>query len=138
MLGCTSAAFTKDEILMAIGITAVVVLALTAFAFQTKYVIISSFFFIFMELLYLFISCSLPWKLFTYPILLFFLSTCRYDFTMCGGFVLVSFIVLFIFGILAIIFQNKVSAILKKKYIFYCYYYLHQFWCWEKFLVLGE
>ena len=36
VLGCASARYTKDEILIAVGITFVVVLALTIFAFQTK------------------------------------------------------------------------------------------------------
>ncbi|MCL4145946.1 UNVERIFIED_CONTAM: hypothetical protein GTU68_014344 [Idotea baltica] len=70
VLGCASATYSKQEILMAVGITAVVVLSLTVFAFQTKI-----------------------------------------DFTMCGGFVLVSVIVLMLFGILAMIFRSKIMTI---------------------------
>uniref|UniRef100_A0A2P2I458 Protein lifeguard 1-like n=1 Tax=Hirondellea gigas TaxID=1518452 RepID=A0A2P2I458_9CRUS len=36
VLGCASASFTKDEILMAVGICVTVTFALTLFAFQTK------------------------------------------------------------------------------------------------------
>lgn len=37
LLGAVSSVYSKDEVLMAAGITAVVVLAITIFAFQTKY-----------------------------------------------------------------------------------------------------
>lgn len=37
LLGAVSSVYEKDEVLMAVGITAVVVLAITIFAFQTKY-----------------------------------------------------------------------------------------------------
>ncbi|RXG73975.1 Protein lifeguard 1 [Armadillidium vulgare] len=77
LLGCASASFEAVEILIAVGITAAVVLGLTLFAFQTKFV------------MRLFVDCY------------------RIDFTMCGGFVLVSVIVLMLFGILALIFRNR-------------------------------
>ncbi|KAB7507800.1 Protein lifeguard 1 [Armadillidium nasatum] len=41
LLGCASASFTAEEILMAVGITGAVVLGLTLFAFQTKNRILS-------------------------------------------------------------------------------------------------
>ncbi|XP_068715945.1 protein lifeguard 1-like [Montipora capricornis] len=37
LLGAVSSVYDKEEVLMAVGITAVVVLAITIFAFQTKY-----------------------------------------------------------------------------------------------------
>lgn len=37
LLGAVSSVYEKDEVLIAVGITAVVVLAITIFAFQTKY-----------------------------------------------------------------------------------------------------
>lgn len=67
LLGAASASFTKTEILMAVGICAVVVLSLTIFAFQT-----------------------------------------RFDFTTCRMFVFVTIIVLLMFGLLAMIIQNRI------------------------------
>ncbi|XP_069177776.1 protein lifeguard 1 isoform X2 [Procambarus clarkii] len=66
VLGTAAATFTSYEILMAVGITLVVVLSLTIFAFQTKF-----------------------------------------DFTTCRMFVFVSIIVLFMFGLLAMIIRNE-------------------------------
>lgn len=70
MLGVSSAAYEAIEVLMAVGITAAVCLALTLFAFQTKY-----------------------------------------DFTMCGGFLLVSVVILLIFGIVAIFVHNRIVSL---------------------------
>lgn len=70
LLAVTSAAYEAIEVLMAVGITAAVCLALTLFAFQTKY-----------------------------------------DFTMCGGFLLVSVVILLIFGIVAIFVQNRIVSL---------------------------
>lgn len=70
LLGVTSASYQAVEVLMAVGITAAVCLALTLFAFQTKY-----------------------------------------DFTMCGGFLLVSVVILLIFGIVAIFVHNKIVSL---------------------------
>lgn len=70
LLGVTSAAYEAVEVLMAVGITAAVCLALTLFAFQTKY-----------------------------------------DFTMCGGFLLVSVVILLIFGIVAIFVHNRIVSL---------------------------
>lgn len=70
LLGVTSASYEAVEVLMAVGITAAVCLALTLFAFQTKY-----------------------------------------DFTMCGGFLLVSVVILLIFGIVAIFVHNKIVSL---------------------------
>ena len=36
MLGCVTATYSADEVLMAVGVCAAIVLALTMFAFQTK------------------------------------------------------------------------------------------------------
>ncbi|KAG0711071.1 Protein lifeguard 1 [Chionoecetes opilio] len=69
LLGTAASSFTSSEILIAVGVTLVVTLSLTLFAFQTKI-----------------------------------------DFTGCGIFVFVSLIVLLLFGILAIIFQNKILS----------------------------
>ncbi|KAL7635118.1 UNVERIFIED_CONTAM: hypothetical protein RMT77_014104 [Armadillidium vulgare] len=83
LLGCASASFEAVEILIAVGITAAVVLGLTLFAFQTKI-----------------------------------------DFTMCGGFVLVSVIVLMLFGILALIFRNRILSIVYSSVgaLLFCFY----------------
>ncbi|XP_045584470.2 protein lifeguard 1 isoform X1 [Procambarus clarkii] len=70
VLGTAAATFTSYEILMAVGITLVVVLSLTIFAFQTKF-----------------------------------------DFTTCRMFVFVSIIVLFMFGLLAMIIRNEILSI---------------------------
>lgn len=70
LLGVTSASYEAVEVLMAVGITAAVCLALTLFAFQTKY-----------------------------------------DFTMCGGFLLVSVVILLIFGIVAIFVHNRIVSL---------------------------
>lgn len=37
IVGCISSVYKTDTVIIAVGITAVVVVALTAFAFQTKY-----------------------------------------------------------------------------------------------------
>ncbi|KAK9685357.1 Inhibitor of apoptosis-promoting Bax1 [Popillia japonica] len=70
MLGCTASKFNSQEVILAVGITAAVCLALTLFAFQTKW-----------------------------------------DFTTCTGFLFVAVIVLFLFGILAIIFHNRILTL---------------------------
>lgn len=70
LLGVTSAQYDAIEVLMAVGITAAVCLALTLFAMQTKY-----------------------------------------DFTMCGGVLLVCFVIIFIFGIVAIFVHNKIVSL---------------------------
>ncbi|XP_042223180.1 protein lifeguard 1-like [Homarus americanus] len=67
LLGTAAASFTKGEILIAVGVTFVVTLSLTLFAFQTKF-----------------------------------------DFTTCGMFVFVTIIVLFLFGLLALILQSRI------------------------------
>lgn len=66
LLGVISGAYDRLEVLMAVGITAAVCLALTLFAFQTKY-----------------------------------------DFTVCGGFLLVAAVILIIFGIAAIFVRGN-------------------------------
>ncbi|KAK8737126.1 hypothetical protein OTU49_004809 [Cherax quadricarinatus] len=71
LLGTAAGTFTQNEILLAVGVTMVVVISLTLFAFQTKY-----------------------------------------DFTTCGMFVLVSVVVLMMFGLLALIIQNQVLHIM--------------------------
>lgn len=70
MLGCTASRFNSQEVILAVGITAGVCLALTLFAFQTKW-----------------------------------------DFTTCSGFLFVAVIVLFLFGIFAIIFHNRILTL---------------------------
>jgi len=67
LLGAISTAYRTDDVLIAVGICAVVCLGLTIFAFQTKW-----------------------------------------DFTACGGIMFVGILVLLIFGLLAIIIQNKI------------------------------
>lgn len=71
LLGCASATFDAWEVMVAIGATIVVALALTVFAFQTKW-----------------------------------------DFTLKGGMLYVSLIMLIIFGIFGGIFHNQVLNIL--------------------------
>lgn len=66
LLGVSASRYNHDEVMIAVGICAVVCLGLTLFAFQTKF-----------------------------------------DFTMCGGFLLVAVIVLLCFGIMCIIIQNR-------------------------------
>lgn len=70
MLGVVSAQYEAIEVLMAVGITAAVCLALTLFALQTKY-----------------------------------------DFTMCGGVLLVCFVIVFIFGIVAIFVHSRIVSL---------------------------
>lgn len=70
LLGVTSAQYDSIEVLMAVGITAAVCLALTLFALQTKY-----------------------------------------DFTMCGGVLLVCFVIIFIFGIVAIFVHSRIVSL---------------------------
>lgn len=70
LLAVSSANYEAVEVLMAVGITAAVCLALTLFAFQTKY-----------------------------------------DFTMCGGFLLVCVVILLIFGIVAIFVHSKIVSL---------------------------
>ncbi|ESO86167.1 hypothetical protein LOTGIDRAFT_220842 [Lottia gigantea] len=67
LLGAVASHYEAVEVIIAVGVTAIVVLGLTIFAFQTKW-----------------------------------------DFTMWGGILFVFLIVLFCFGILALIFQNKI------------------------------
>ncbi|KAK3864699.1 hypothetical protein Pcinc_029629 [Petrolisthes cinctipes] len=67
LLGLAASTYDAVEILIAVGVTVVIVLSLTLFAFQTKY-----------------------------------------DFTTCGMFVLVSLVVLVVFGILVAIFPSKI------------------------------
>lgn len=71
MLGCSASRYDADAVLMAVGITTVICLALTLFAFQTKW-----------------------------------------DFTVMGGMLLVLLIVLFIFGIVAIIVRSKIVSLI--------------------------
>lgn len=70
MLAVVSARYEAIEVLMAVGITAAVCLALTLFALQTKY-----------------------------------------DFTMCGGVLLVCFVIVFIFGIVAIFVHSRIVSL---------------------------
>ncbi|XP_075169960.1 N-methyl-D-aspartate receptor-associated protein isoform X2 [Haematobia irritans] len=70
LLAMSASRFAPIEILMAVGITAAVCLALTLFAFQTKY-----------------------------------------DFTMCGGVLLVCMVVFVIFGIVAIFLPGKIMTL---------------------------
>ncbi|CAH0546495.1 unnamed protein product [Brassicogethes aeneus] len=67
MLGVTASTYRSDEVVMAVGITAVVCLGLTLFAFQT-----------------------------------------RWDFTMMGGILFVAVLILFVFGIVAMFWHNKI------------------------------
>ncbi|XP_012162158.1 protein lifeguard 1 isoform X2 [Ceratitis capitata] len=70
LLGVTATYYGSTEVMMAVGITAAVCLALTLFAFQTKW-----------------------------------------DFTMCGGVLLVAIVVFLIFGIVAIFIPGKVITL---------------------------
>lgn len=70
MLGCMASRFNSQEVILAVGVTAGVCLALTLFAFQTKW-----------------------------------------DFTTCTGFLFVAVVVLFFFGIFAIIFHNRILTL---------------------------
>ncbi|XP_055917048.1 protein lifeguard 1 isoform X4 [Eupeodes corollae] len=69
LMGVTSGRYKSDGVMIAIGITAAVCLALSIFALQTKY-----------------------------------------DFTMCGGVLLVAMVIFLIFGIVAIFFPGKVMT----------------------------
>lgn len=71
MLGCSASRYNADAVLMAVGITAAICLALTLFAFQTKW-----------------------------------------DFTIMGGMLFVLLIVVFIFGIVAIIMRDKIVSLI--------------------------
>ncbi|KAK4324362.1 hypothetical protein Pmani_004989 [Petrolisthes manimaculis] len=71
LLGCASATYDKWEVILAIGVTLIVTIALTIFAFQTKI-----------------------------------------DFTMMSGLLFTLLMVLMMFGIFALIFQDKVLNIL--------------------------
>ncbi|XP_037946528.1 protein lifeguard 1-like isoform X3 [Teleopsis dalmanni] len=70
LLGVSASRYESQEVLMAVGITAAVCLALTLFAMQTKY-----------------------------------------DFTMCGGVLLVAMVVFLIFGIVAIFVPGKIMTL---------------------------
>ncbi|XP_036317548.1 protein lifeguard 1-like [Rhagoletis pomonella] len=70
LLGVTATYYASSEVMLAVGITAAVCLALTLFAFQTKW-----------------------------------------DFTMCGGVLLVAIVVFLIFGIVAIFIPGKVITL---------------------------
>jgi len=71
LLGVTTSRYDTNTVLIAAGVCAVVVLALTLFAFQTKI-----------------------------------------DFTMCGGFLFVSVIVLMCFGFIMIFWHDKVAYLI--------------------------
>ncbi|XP_013786930.1 protein lifeguard 1-like [Limulus polyphemus] len=70
MLGCAAGGYKADEVMMAVGICAVVTLGLTIFAFQTKW-----------------------------------------DFTTCGGFLLVAVLILICFGFICIFIPGRVVGI---------------------------
>ncbi|XP_067631019.1 protein lifeguard 1-like isoform X2 [Eurosta solidaginis] len=71
LLGVIATSYASTEVMMAVGITAAVCLALTLFAFQTKW-----------------------------------------DFTMCGGILIVALVVFVIFGIVAIFIPGKVITLI--------------------------
>ncbi|XP_036226119.2 protein lifeguard 1 isoform X1 [Bactrocera oleae] len=70
LLGVTATYYAASEVMLAVGITAAVCLALTLFAFQTKW-----------------------------------------DFTICGGILMVAIVVFLIFGIVAIFIPGKVITL---------------------------
>ncbi|XP_067631016.1 protein lifeguard 1-like isoform X3 [Eurosta solidaginis] len=70
LLGISAGRYAPNEVLLAVGITAMVCLALTLFATQTKY-----------------------------------------DFTMCGGVLIVAMLVFLIFGIAAIFIKGKIITL---------------------------
>lgn len=83
LLGSASATFRTEEIIMAVSITAILVVTLTLFAFQTKI-----------------------------------------DFTITSGFVVVSMVLLIIFGVFVILYRDKILTIIYSSVaaLLFCFY----------------